>query len=212
MRLLQNIFILDWSTDASPVVVTPCSEQAGPQVQLPSDPLGLFSPFFDDTVVDLIAEETNRYAEQTLQGTEKEWSTDAAEIRAYMWFMILVGINHLPEIRDYWSTNGYLNYAPIADKISRDRFDHITYFLHFTDNSLPSRGEEGFSRLHKVDPVINHFKDKFKSAYYPHCEVSIDYAMIPFKGHSSMKQYLPLKPVKRGFKVWAMADAQQVEK
>ena len=43
--------------------------------------------------------------------------------------------------------------------------------------------------------------------YYPHCEVSIDEAMIPFKGRSSMKQYLPLKPVKRSFKVWAMADA-----
>ena len=40
---------------------------------------------------------------------------------------------------------------------------------HFTDNDLlPSRGEEGYSRLQKVDPVINHLKDKFKSVYYPH--------------------------------------------
>ena len=31
--------------------------------------------------------------------------------------------------------------------------------------------------------------------------------MIPFKRRSSMKQYSPLKPVKRGFKVWAIADA-----
>ena len=96
--------------------MTPCSEQAGPRVQLPSDPLGLFSLFFNDNLVDLIVE-TNKYAEQTLQGTE-EWSTDAAEIRAYMGFMILMGINHLPEIRDYWSTNEYLHYAPIADRIS----------------------------------------------------------------------------------------------
>ena len=58
-----KIFIIDWSKDASPVVVIPCSEQAGPRVQLPSDPLGLFSLFFDDTLVDLIVEETNRYAE-----------------------------------------------------------------------------------------------------------------------------------------------------
>ena len=127
-------------------MVTPSSEQAGPQAQLPSDPLGLFSLFFDDTLVDLIVEETNRYAEQTLQGTDKEWSTDAAEIRAYMGFMILMGINHLSEIRDYWSTNEYLHYAPIADRISRDRFEQITRYLHFTDNdSLPSRGEEGYS-------------------------------------------------------------------
>ena len=45
------------------------------------------------------------------------------------------------------------------------------------------------------------------TVYNPHKEVSIDEAMIPFKGHSSMKQYIPNKPVKRGFKVWTRADA-----
>ena len=50
-----------WSQDATPVVVTPCTEQPGPQVPLPSDPLDLFSLFFDDTFVDLIVEETNKY-------------------------------------------------------------------------------------------------------------------------------------------------------
>ena len=73
---------------------------------------------------------------------------------------------------------------------------------------LPSRDDVNFSRLQKVDPVIDHLKEKFKSVYYPHCDVSIDEAMIPFKGRSSMKQYLPMKPVKRGFKVWAIADAR----
>ena len=43
--------------------------------------------------------------------------------------------------------------------------------------------------------------------YSPHSQLSVDEAMIPFKGRSSMKQYLPMKPVKRGFKVWGMADA-----
>ena len=43
--------------------------------------------------------------------------------------------------------------------------------------------------------------------YNVHRDVSIDEAMIPFKGRSSMKQYMPLKPVKRGFKVWTLADA-----
>ena len=31
--------------------------------------------------------------------------------------------------------------------------------------------------------------------------------MIPFKGRSSLKQYMPLKPVKHGIKVWARADS-----
>ena len=119
-----------------------------------------------------------------------------------------MGISKLPEIRDYWSVDPTFRYAPIADRITCDRFEEITRYLHFVDNDLlPSRSEEGYSRLQKVDPVITALKANFQAAYYPHCEISIDEAMIRFKGRSSLKQYVPLKPVKRGFKVWAMADA-----
>jgi len=38
-------------------------------------------------------------------------------------------------------------------------------------------------------------------------ENAVDEAMIPFKGRSSLKQYMPMKPVKRGFKVWVRADS-----
>ena len=31
--------------------------------------------------------------------------------------------------------------------------------------------------------------------------------MIPFQGRSTLKQYLPLKPIKRGIKVWVLADS-----
>ena len=31
--------------------------------------------------------------------------------------------------------------------------------------------------------------------------------MIKFKGRSSIKQYLPLKPIKRGYKVWCLCDS-----
>lgn len=31
--------------------------------------------------------------------------------------------------------------------------------------------------------------------------------MVAFKGRSSMKQYMPMKPTKRGFKVWVRADS-----
>ena len=74
--------------------------------------------------------------------------------------------------------------------------------------STRSRRDErkAFSKLQKVDPVINHLKARFKSVYYPHCEVKINEVMILFKDCSSMKQYLPLK-LKRSFKVWAVADA-----
>ena len=119
---------------------------------------------------------------------------NAEEIRAYLGFMILMGINKLPEVRDYWSNGEYLHYSPIADRITKDRFEQITRYLHFADDTLPAR-EEGYSRTQKVDPVISALKQNFQAVYYSNHEVSIDEAMIPFKGRSSMKQYVPLKPV-----------------
>ena len=35
----------------------------------------------------------------------------------------------------------------------------------------------------------------------------MDEAMIKFQGRSSLKQYMPLKPVKWGIKVWVLGDS-----
>ena len=138
--------------------------------------------FFDDEVIDLLVRETNIYAFQC-RG-DSTWKTNNKEIRAYLGFHILMGINKLPEIRDYWSTDPRLHYAPIASRISRHRFEEISRYLHFVDNtSLPLRGEEGYHRLQKVQPVIDAIKDRCLRAYRPAAENSVDEAMIPFKGN-----------------------------
>lgn len=119
-----------------------------------------------------------------------------------------MGINHLPEIRDYWSTDPLLHYSPIADRIARDRFEEISRYLHFADNNvLPKRGESGYTRTQKVDPILTAMKTNCSKLLKPHRQLSVDEAMIPFKGRSSLKQYMPKKPVKRGFKVWVIAEA-----
>ena len=56
------------------------------------------------------------------------------ELRAFFGFCILMGINHLPSIDDYWSRDHHYHYAPIADRISRKRFRDISRYLHFVDN------------------------------------------------------------------------------
>jgi len=109
-----------------------------------------------------------------------------------------MGINHLPEIRDYWSTNPQLHYAPIADRISRDRFE-VTRYFHFIDNdTLLPRGEPGFSSLQKVQPVLSAIKERCLAVYKPHCQVAIDEAMIPFKGQSSIKHITAKETGKAG--------------
>ena len=74
-------------------------------------------------------------------------------------------------------------------------------FLHFTDNTTNvPYGEQGYDRLARVRPIITAVRDTFLVNY--HHNNAIDEAMIKFKGRSAMKQYVPLKPIKCGFKVW----------
>ena len=71
--------------------------------------------------------------------------------------------------------------------------------LHFNDNSTAiPRGQPGHnrSRAHKVKPVIDSILQKCLTLYKPHRENSVDEAMVKFKGQSSLKQYMPRKPIK----------------
>ena len=161
-----------------------------------------------------IVVETNRFTSLCVSATHRgdgpilTWETSVDELKAYFGFQILMGFNRLPEIRDYWSTNSYFHYFPIASRISRNRFLEIQRFLYFVDNStIASRGEPEYDRLAKVRPVIKSLQRSFFESYKPHRENAIDEAMIKFKGRSSIEQYLPKKPVKRGFKVWVRADS-----
>ena len=122
--------------------------------------------------------------------------------------MLLMGLYTKPAISDYWRRDAFVNYAPISDRISRDRFYDIHRYLHFADSThLLLPGEPGYDRLGKVRVIMERIQERFLDIYKPHCENAIDEAMIPFQGRSSLKQYMPAKPVKRGIKVWCRADS-----
>ena len=130
------------------------------------------------------------------------------EIQAYFGFMLLMGINKLPCLYDYWKKD-MTYFAPVADRIPRRRFLEISRFLHFVDNSSYTlqRTDPQYDRVWKIRPVIDVLSKTFLDVYTPHSSNSIDEAMIPFKGRSTLKQYLPMKPIKRGIKIWTRADA-----
>lgn len=55
-------------------------------------------------------------------------------------------------------------------------------------------------------PIIEKLNVSFKNNFFGTREISVDESMIKFKGRSSIKQYNPMKPIKRGYKIWSMAD------
>lgn len=53
--------------------------------------------------------------------------------------------------------------------------------------------------------MITYLSNKFLEAYVPNRNLAVDESMVAFKGRTHLKQYMPLKPIKRGIKVWALA-------
>ena len=54
-----------------------------------------------------------------------------------------------------------------------------------------------------MEILLANFQENYKLGHYG----SIDETMVKFKGRSSLKQYIPLKPIKRGYKIWSLCDA-----
>ena len=201
---------ITWSPPGSAPPPTPFTAHVGATTDIPESPLDAFLLTFTPNLISTIVTESNRYAKEVM--AEEKYSRweqiNEVELRAYLGFSILMAINHVPALEDYWKRDPVLRFAPIADRISRGRFRDITRYLHFRDNStLPLRGSPGHDRLGKVRPVLSHLCQRFAALYDPPRALSVDEAMIKFQGRSSLKQYMPMKPVKRGIKVWVLADS-----
>ena len=200
----------EWSSTLSPIRIQPFTSTTGPAFMVVWDPSDVFTHLFDDSILEYIVEQSNLYAQQTMDAAKyNAWQLiTLEELKAYLGFNVLMGLVRLPEIEDYWKQDPFFHYAPIADRIPRDRFRDISRYLHFCDNStLAKRGEQGYDRLGKVRPVINAINASVKNNYQPSRDIVVDEAMIPFQGESCLKQFLPKKPVKRGIKVWCLADS-----
>ena len=55
--------------------------------------------------------------------------------------------------------------------------------------------------------MLDILQQSFQNAHQPSQQVSVDEAMVRFKGRSSLKQYMSKKPIKRRFKIWCCSDA-----
>ncbi len=81
-------------------------------------------------------------------------------------------------------------------------------FLHFVDNTtLSPPGTPDYDRLGKVRPLMNYLHSRFKLVYNPGQNLAVDEAMIKFQGRTSLKQYMPKKPIRTGIKVWVLGES-----
>jgi len=67
---------------------------------------------------------------------------------------------------------------------------------------MPLRNSLEFDKLYKIRPMITHLKDIYQYVYHPSRYLAVDESMVAYyKGSSIMKQYMLMKPIKKGFKI-----------
>ena len=141
-----------------------------------------FQLFFTPALWTRVKEETNRYAvdwamRHPPSGAShmKAWEdVDEEELQLYLALRMIMGIKQLPQMRHYWSQNRILGVPLFGQYMSRDRFMQITSRLHFNDNGTDPKGD----RLWKIRPVLESFREQFKSVVVPHAKISIDESLF----------------------------------
>ena len=189
-----------WTTDNPATTYPHFSHEFGPTVSLPYDaaPTDLFAQVYPPQLIDLIVEQTNLHAEQ--RGVAGWVDTTAGE--AFLGFVMATSVHRVPRLNNIWSSDWIVGVPALARIFPRSRFWQLWANLHLADNTqAPDHTEPSFDRLYKLRPMLNILRDAFKTAHEPSQQVLVDEAMVQFKGRSSLKQYMPKKPIKRGLKI-----------
>ena len=189
---------------------------AGPMHNLPvgSTPLNYLKLFLTDEVLEIVRINTNKYAEfcaENRGSADKEWYPieNVKEIWAYFTILLIMSVNQVPRISDYWSNSPFLGNEMVKKIMSRNRFTKIKHYFHLSDREQEKRREDDeFTYTQKVEPFMTYIKANFLKHFEPYQRLSIDEALVKYKGRLGIVQYMPLKPDKRGIKMWMLCTSQ----
>jgi hypothetical protein len=191
----------EWSTDSSDINVlsfdSPTGKQhAARQAETPLQYLQLFLP---TGLLQQWADYTNDHAQQL--GAENEWKTTSTELYALIGVHIYMGICYLPKWHMYWSKEYQQPF--VASTFPRWRFEQLLRYFHVAP---PADIHHPHDPLSRVRPFILSLQHSFPHHYAPSQYLTLDESMVAYKGRSTIKQYIPSKPHKWGYKIYCLAN------
>ena len=123
-----------------------------------------------------------------------------AEMKAFVGLILNMGLVQVPEIREYWSRHETLNISFFRRIFSRDRFLQIFWSLHVGEINGPTRRS-------KIQGFIDLILPLFQRFFTPSRALSIDEAMIAYRGRIFFRQYIRGKPTPWGIKAYVLSDS-----
>ncbi|PNF19822.1 hypothetical protein B7P43_G14053 [Cryptotermes secundus] len=180
---------------------------------MPSDPTDVSevaSLFFGDSFFDLLCQETNRYYLQHREAYDRtnkvlKWvDVTSTEMKKILAIIILMGLTKRESLKDYWSSDPFLEIAIFGKLMSRKRFEQIWWCLHFNNNEVQPQPT---GRLFKIQPLLDILVEKFQTVYKPEQQLSLDESVIPWRGRLRIRTYNPGKLTKYGLLVHVVTES-----
>jgi hypothetical protein len=163
-----------------------------PADSTPLDLLQLFLP------IDLMEE----FARHTNSTAPHDWRpTTAQELYAFLGVHLFMGIDRLPRTEMYWSET--FSHPLITAVFSRDRFKQLLRFFRVV---APDPAAAERDPLPHVASLAAKLNASFAAHFTPSQQLALDEAMVAFKGRSPIKQYIPSKPHKWGYKIYCLSS------
>ena len=201
-------------------VVPPLTPHRSPGVHFPwivlrnamTTAVEFFKLFFTVELVSSIAEHTNSYGyihiidgrHNSNAWSDGSWKDTTTEvIYTLIGLHIYFGLVKVSSLCKYWLTRSPYHGLWERALMSRNRYFALMSMLHVVDPLL----EEARSKLRKVQSLIDHFKRKCKELYQPPQNVAINERMVKSRHSSGTRQYIKKKLIKRGIKLWVLADS-----
>ena len=194
-----------WTEDAHDVRAPPFDAPTGKQhaARHAESPLDFLQLFLSPGLLQQWVDYTNDYAQQ--RGAERGWRTTAAELYAFLGVHIYMGICRLPQWHMYWSRDYQQPF--VAAVFPRWRFEQLLRYFHVAPPPAAAAVHDSLSR---VRPFVQSLQHSFARHYLPGRDISLDEAIAAFKGRSAIKQYIPSKPHKWGYKMYCLASDDYV--
>ena len=203
---------IDWSNIDTPRVHEFFENATGTRVNVTDcDQVeNVVNCFLGDDLLEFIIMETNKYRAENYRKFKKgkkcrKWrDVTTSELKKFFGLVIIMGLVMKARINLYWSTNPIIETPIFSKTMSRNRFQKILKYLHFSDNkNMPPNAD----RLYKVQHLIDYFSKKFEENFSPGQNISVNEGMIPWRGRLNFKVYNPSKITKYGLLVRMACDS-----
>ena len=142
------------------------------------------------------------FAHHTNTAAPNDWRhTTTQELYAFLGVHLFMGIDRLPRTDMYWSQT--FGHPLITSLFSRDRFKQLLRYFRVAelDDDAPAR--DPLPHIASLAATLN---ASFAAHYHPSQPLALDEAMVAYKGRSPIKQYIPSKPHKWGYKIYCLSN------